>query len=485
MGRTGHMEYAIVDIETTGGYAAGSGITEIAILIHDGAAVVDRFVSLINPQRPIPLYIQAMTGITDEMVADSPTFDNLAAEIHGWLNGRVFIAHNVNFDYSFLKHHLEAAGYCWAAPKLCTVRISRKIKPGLPSYSLGRLCDALEITITNRHRAMGDAEATAILFSKLLEWDDDGVIVEMLKKTSKHQQLPPHLPKEAFDALPHSAGVYYFRDRGGKIIYVGKALDIRKRVMQHFIGHNPNPQRQHFLRHTHSISHEPCGTELMALLLEAVEIKRLWPIYNRALKRFEPKYALYTYEDHGGYLRLAIGKHGKHLQPIHVFHNQLDAMNLLHRLIREFDLLPEYCVFGIPAARSGTALTPVGNLLRDAETSPASHNVRVKQAVAHLTENLPSFALVDNGRNADEYGCIWVEQGCFYGMGYISRESDIRTPEDVKDALTRYDSNQYVMQLIYNYAEKHPSKIWKPSEATPAHTAAAGAAGYSPQSQAR
>ncbi len=480
MGRTGHMEYAIVDIETTGGYAAGSGITEIAILIHDGVGVVDRFTSLVNPQRPIPLYIQAMTGISDELVADSPTFGELAAEIHRWLDGRVFVAHNVNFDYSFLRHHLEETGYRWTAPKLCTVRMSRKIRPGLPSYSLGRLCDALGIAINNRHRALGDAEATAVLFGNLLEWDNGGIIAEMLKKTSKHQQLPPNLPKEAFDTLPHGAGVYYFRDRGGKIIYVGKALDIRKRVLQHFSGHNPNPQRQHFLRHIHSIAHEPCGSELMALLLEAVEIKRLWPVYNRALKRFEPKYALYTYEDHGGYLRLAVGKHGKHLQPIHVFHNQSDAMNLLHRLIREFDLLPAYCVFGIPAARSGTALVPNGDIARDtANVTPANHNVRVKQAIAHLTENLPSFALVDQGRDADEYGCIWVEQGRFYGMGYISRESDINTPEAVKESLTRYDSNQYVMQLIYGFAAKHPSKVWRPGQATPVHTAAAGEAGYS------
>src|SRR5690606_11918177 len=187
----------------------------------------------------------------------------------------------------------------------------RKLRPGLPSYSLGKLCSTLGIPLNDRHRAQGDAEATAILFGQLLHADDKGVLADMLKRSSKHQQLPPHLAREEFEALPHRAGVYYFRDKAGKVIYVGKARDIRKRVAQHFTGHSAQPQRQHFLRDIHAISCEPCGTELMALLLEAAEIQRLWPAHNRALKRFEPKYALYAYVDNGGYLRLAIGRYHK------------------------------------------------------------------------------------------------------------------------------------------------------------------------------
>ncbi|MGK6351127.1 exonuclease domain-containing protein [Parapedobacter sp. DT-150] len=463
-----HTQYAIVDIETTGGFAAGSGITEIAILIHDGCEVVDRFESLINPQCPIPVSIQAMTGITNELVADSPAFDELAGRIHEMLDGRIFVAHSVNFDYSFLKHHLAVSGYPFAAPKLCTVRMSRKIRPGLRSYSLGKLCDALGIPINHRHRAGGDAQATAILFGLLLNWDTQGVVAEMLKKTSKHQQLPPNLPKEQFDTLPHSAGVYYFRDQGGKVIYVGKAQDVRNRVAQHFNGHNPNPQRQHFLRHIHSITHERCGTELLALLLEAVEIKRLWPAYNRALKRFEPKYALYAYEDQRGFLRLAIGKHGKYHQSAHLFHRQLDAINLLHRLIREFELQPELCIFGVPTSRlSRWRINPASTANSAPAVSQAVHNQRVQLALSQLTQHLPTFAILDRGRDDDEISCIWVENGQFYGMGYISRHADIHSPEAVKESVTRYGSNHYMMQLIYDYAEKYPAKVWKPEMALP------------------
>jgi DNA polymerase-3 subunit epsilon len=351
------MSYAIVDIETTGGYASGSGITEIAILIHDGVSVTDRFETLLNPGLPIPLSIQSLTGIDPQMVADKPHFSEVADQVFRMLSGRTFIAHNVNFDYSFIKHYLQLAGYDYHAPKLCTVRLSRKIKPGLKSYSLGKLCDALGITIENRHRAGGDADATAILFSKLVAWDTEGHIREMLKKTSKEQQLPPNLSREDFLKLPDCPGVYYFKDATGKDIYVGKALNLKKRVGQHFTGHNTDPQRQHFLRNIHSIGFEPCGTELMALLLEAAEIKRLWPLYNRAMKRPEPRFALYTYEDGEGYLRLAIGKHGKYHQTVHVFNKESEGILMLRKLVIDYQLNPAKCAFQHGIARPGKMFT--------------------------------------------------------------------------------------------------------------------------------
>jgi DNA polymerase-3 subunit epsilon len=151
--------YAIVDIETTGSYASANGITEVAIHVFDGNKVVKKFESLINPLQPIPRYIQSFTGITDEMVASAPQFDEVAEDIFNILNENIFIAHNVNFDYSFLKSHLLRAGHDLKSKKLCTVRLSRRIFPGFPSYSLGNLCRSLEIDINNRHRAGGGSTA--------------------------------------------------------------------------------------------------------------------------------------------------------------------------------------------------------------------------------------------------------------------------------------------------------------------------------------
>ena len=187
--------YAIVDIETTGGYAAAHGITEISIHVFDGTQIIDKFESLINPGQPIPTYIQAMTGITDKMVKDAPRFEEIAGKVHSILQDKVFIAHNVNFDYSFVKAQLAESDLHLNTKKLCTIRLSRKILPGYPSYSLGKLCDSLGIQIRDRHRAGGDTEATVQLFRLLLEKDKEQHIQKSLLRNSKEQTLPPNVPK--------------------------------------------------------------------------------------------------------------------------------------------------------------------------------------------------------------------------------------------------------------------------------------------------
>jgi len=453
------MEFAIVDIETTGGYASGHGITEVAILIHDGIGVREQFSSLVNPGQSIPPAIQALTGIDDRMVSAMPSFQELAPGIAQLLEGRVFVAHNVNFDYSFIKHHMEQAGYPFHADRLCTVRLSRKIWPGLPSYSLDKLCRSLDISIEHRHRAAGDAQATAVLFSRILSLDTRGHVKAMLKRGSREMQLPPHLPKAMFDSLPHQPGVYYFQDQAGKVVYVGKAKDIRQRVSAHFTGQNPYPQRQHFLHDVHVIDYTVCGTELMAFLLESVEIRRLWPTYNRAMKHPEARFGLFCYEDQSGYLRLAIGRMKKNQHPVQVFYSQRSGVDTLHKLARKFALCPELCMLGPCNGPCGvhTGGVPGADRLRDRRPA-REYNDRVTEALSHLMLHLPSFAIVDEGRDEEERSCIWVDKGNFYGMGYIGPFNDLKG-EQIKETLTPYPGNQYMMQLIYDYAEKYPYKV--------------------------
>jgi DNA polymerase-3 subunit epsilon len=208
--------------------------------------------------------VQALTGITDEMVAGAPFFEEVAPFIHEWLKDCVFVAHNVNFDYSFLKHQLEACGLQLDCKKLCTIRLSRKIFPGIPSYSLGNLCQHLGISVENRHRAGGDADATVRLFETILQAGGLETIREMIKGRNREQYLPVNLPAEQVQQLPLSPGVYYFHDQKGKVIYVGKAKSLRHRVISHFSNNKPGRQKQEFLRNIYSISHEVTGTELMA-----------------------------------------------------------------------------------------------------------------------------------------------------------------------------------------------------------------------------
>lgn len=447
------QEYAIVDIETTGGNASGSRITEIAIIIHNGKEITERWETLVNPQQEIPPAIFALTGIDNKMVANAPIFDDISEKVLELLNDRVFVAHNVNFDYSFVRHQLQEAGFKWSARKLCTVRAARKIKPGLRSYSLGKLCNSLDIPLENAHRAGGDAAATAILFSNLLMWDEDDIIASMIKKTAQDQRLPPNLQPDDFNTLPEKPGVYYFYNEFKKAIYVGKAVNIKKRVGSHFTGHNINPQRQHFLRDIFSISYEVCATELMALLLECVEIKKLWPTYNRALKRFEYQYGLYEYEARNGYHYLAIGKLGKGQSCIESFNNIHMGINLLRGLSEKFNIDHRFCKYGIPESA----------IFQNSEIQELpdinSHNRQVELAIASLLDNRPTFAIMDKGRHTNERSCIWIEDGHFYGMGYIDSEIGFNDPSEIREYVTQYKSNQYMMQLIYSYAEKNPGKV--------------------------
>lgn len=452
------MLYAVVDIETTGGYASGNGITEIAILIHDGVSVINSFETLINPKQYIPDHIEALTGISNDMVEHAPVFSDVASEIYDLLQDKVFVAHNVNFDFSFIKHNLGEAGYDLQCNKLCTVRLSRKILPGHKSYSLGKLCVALKISLNNHHRAGGDAKATAELLSMLLQNDSEGLIPQSLKLKSREQVLPPNLPKSEIEKLPLNPGVYYFKDQKGKVIYIGKAKSLKKRVCSHFSGNNAGKQRQDFLKNIYSVDFEVCGTELMAFIMEATEIKRLWPENNRALKRYEQKYALYSFEDQKGYLRLGIDTFKKNMRALYSFNTILEGHHVLRILIKDHFLCEKLCY--IQKNRIACIGHEEGNCSGACvgkESAPA-YNVRVKYAIEQLKSMLPSFAVIDAGRTEDEQSCILVEQGKLYGMGYISQHVDVNAPDLLKSALKAYPSNDYIMHLILSHTELHPQK---------------------------
>ncbi len=447
--------YAIVDIETTGGHASGNGITEIAICIHNGKKVIERYSTLVNPGVYIPVYITALTGISNEMVENAPPFADVADDIYHLLNGKIFVAHNVNFDHSFVRHHLAAAGYDLQCSKLCTVRLGRKIMPGLPSYSLGKLCRHLGIGNESRHRAAGDAEATSQLFSLLVESDTQNHIQQALKQNSKEQTLPPHLPKQDVDALPYTPGVYYFHDEKGKVVYVGKAKNLKKRVCSHFTGNNIGPQRQEFLRNICHITFQVCGTELIAFVLEAVEIKRLWPKYNRSLKRFEQAYGMYVYEDQRGYLRLAVDKRKKLMNTVYTCNTLQEGRSLLLSLIENFDLCPKLCF--IQTAGPCTGING-GQCACEGHETVHNYNKKVNAAIDQLSDALPTFAIRDAGRTDDEHSCILVEKGRFYGMGYISHYFNVDSLQQLKSHLTPYPGNDYIRGMIAGYATKFPER---------------------------
>jgi DNA polymerase-3 subunit epsilon len=443
------MLYAIVDIETTGGHASANGITEVSVFVHDGQKVVKHFETLINPQQPIPSYITALTGINNPMVADAPPFDEIADVLFDILHDKVFIAHNVNFDYSFIRHHLKQSGYDLAVKKLCTVRLGRKVFPGLPSYSLGNLCRSLKISIENRHRAGGDAKATVKLFEYMLDNGAQVHIDQMLKRSSAEQWLPLNLEKAVIDRLPAKPGVYYFHNNKDKIIYVGKAVNLKKRVSGHFTHNDPDPKRQNFIRHIYKITYRQCATELEAIVLESTEIKRLWPRYNKSQKQPQQKYALYSFTDNGGYMRLAIDKKKKNIPFLYCFNLLNEGLVLLRKMTEEFELNAKLCFL------DKTAFTKKE---KEALEPPAIYNQRIKKALEALSEKLPTFVLVDDGITDEEKLCLLVERGSFWGMGYLPKSFPVSSSGELKNFLNPYADNDYIRHNLYSFAEANPHK---------------------------
>lgn len=439
--------YAIVDIETTGSHAQDNGITELAIVLHDGEKVEGRFSTLVNPLVAIPPYVVSLTGITNSMVATAPLFKDVAPNVHRLLQGRIFVAHNVNFDYSFIRYHLQAAGFEWQARKLCTLRLSRAAFPGLPKYGLGHICRSLEIPVYDRHRATGDADATTILLEKILAKGGEKMIKEFLKKEAREQILPPNLPPDHVRNLPLTPGVYYFHDAKGSIIYVGKAKSLRKRVVSHFTGLDTGKKRQSFLREIHSISFKECPTELTACILESVEIKRLWPVYNISQKNAEKLFGIYLFEDGKGYLRLAIDKKRKLLEPLVSFNVLSDAHRYLWKLVKEFELNAACCFLD----RS------VREIILAEE--PPAYNEKVRNAVQKMQSEKGSYAIIENCETSNDVSCILVEKGRFFGMGMLPEKANPFEIDHIRSHMTPYPENEVLKNMIRSYSDRYPTRV--------------------------
>jgi len=435
--------YAIVDVETTGSYASGNAITEIAICIHDGERPIEWFESLVRPDRSIPMYITGLTGITNEMVANAPTFAEIAPKIEELTRGKIFVAHHVHFDYTFVKSEFEFIGKAFNRNKLCTVRLSRKLIPGLPSYSLGRLCNHLDIEHTNAHRAMGDVKATVKLFEMLVGLDRQNYIQQVVKRNSGETILPAHLPKEQFEALPEEPGVYYFKDGRGKIIYIGKAANIKQRVRSHFSGNDNSQKIESFKRNIYAVSFRRTGSELVALLLEDSEIRKYWPRFNKAQKSPTRNYGIYRYEDMSGYYRLGVNRAPAANGALQTFGRLTDARNALSVLVEEYELCASLCGMGSFCERC----------LKDsvkccADQAPKKYNARVAKAVKQFQLGKKRCALLIPGRKADEKAVVLMDGDHYLGFGYLEGEINGRSFDEISQCIERHPESTTVRNIL-------------------------------------
>jgi DNA polymerase-3 subunit epsilon len=292
--------FAFVDLETTGTHAGGDRITEIGIVRvareHD-AVRVSEWSTLVNPQVPIPPAIQALTGITDRMVAGAPSFDAVAGDVDAQLHGCVFTAHNARFDYGFLKHAFARLGRAFTARVLCTVRLSRRLFPEGEGHGLDALIARHGLDVEARHRALGDARAIWSFVQKAYALLPPDTVDAAIKRILRIPSLPPQLAPDALDALPEAPGVYLFYGDNPLPLYIGKSVDLRERVGAHFTADWRTETDLRLSQEIRRIEHEETAGELGALLREAVLVKALMPAHNRALRRKDDAGVLTFRED--------------------------------------------------------------------------------------------------------------------------------------------------------------------------------------------
>ncbi len=443
--------YAIVDIETTGGKFNEEGITEIAIYRYDGHEIVDQFVSLVNPERPIQAFVVSLTGINNNMLRQAPKFYEVAKRIVEITQDAVLVAHNAQFDYRILRTEFDRLGYDFERKSLCTVELSKKLLPGHASYSLGKLVRALGIPLSDRHRAQGDAQATVKLFQLLLDRDVEKSIVQSSIRLDPKKQIEPKL-LELIEQAPSEVGVYYLRNQQGKLIYIGKSKNIKKRLTQHFTGQDRKSKKLQL--ETTDVQVERTGNELIALLKESDEIKIHKPLYNRSLRRSIFRYQLTHFVDDNGYINLKIEPSDKRKKAITTFTTFAQAKAVLFKITEHYQLCQK--LNGLYQSKEACFLHGIeqcNGACIQAEPA-AEYNKRVTEFLDKNRYQSNDLLIIDKGRHIEERSCILIEKGAFKGFGYYSLNFQVQNPEVLKSIIRPMQDNRDAQHIIQSYLRR-------------------------------
>lgn len=450
--------YAILDIETTGGKYNEEGITEIAIYRFDGHQVIDNFSSLVNPEREIQPFVVKLTGINNKMLRNAPKFYEIAKRIVEITENCIIVAHNATFDYRILQTEFKRLGFDFFRNTLCTVELSQQLIPDKESYSLGKLVRSLGIPVNERHRAVGDASATLKLFKYLLEKDTQKSIITASVKNNLTQFSQRHI--HMIDALPESLGVYYMHNKEGKIIYIGKHKNIKKRVNQHFTS---SKKRDILLqKKTHSVTYEETGNELIAELKEGEENLLNKPKYNNKeinRNKSNVKYGLISFINEKGYRCFEV-------KPIEIcdfflttFETIHQAQLFLYQITEEFQLCPKFQ--GLSQAKKNChnyTIHKCNGACIEEETTE-EYNARAESVLERYCLVNQSVAIIDKGRFTDEKSLVLVIDGQIKGYGFFNLNYQISQPEIIENLVTPIQHSLKNTHILHSYIRNKNVKI--------------------------
>lgn len=420
-----HM--ALVDCETTGGRAGRDRLTEVAVIQIDHGKVTGRWQTLLNPEVRIPPWIVALTGISQPMVSDAPTFADVAAELWEQLEGRVLVAHNARFDYGFIKEAFRRCGYDYLTRPLCSVRLCRQLFPEWRRYGLDAIIPRLNLAPGPRHRAMGDTVAILGILEHVTAVIDAEVITAACQRLQQRSSLPPQLSNEDIDQLPQQPGVYRFLGNEQQLLYVGKSVAIRSRVLSHFTPGQSSVRQLDKLSQVARIDYTITPSDFGAQLLENHQIKSLSPLLNRRQKRTRRLYQFELAADADGYEQLQL-VNADMQQPALIsrryglFRSRRQAEQALQRVAPVYGLCDR--LSGIETSGSGACfgyqLGRCNGACIGAE-SPAIYNLRIRSALTGFKNQAWPWAgairvIERAAHDHDEYCYHLVDQWIYQGV---------------------------------------------------------------------
>ena len=407
---------------------------------------------MVNPEIPIQPFVIKLTGINNEMLRSAPKFYEVAKRIIEITNDCVLVAHNTAFDYRILRTEFRRLGFDFNKQTLCTVELSQKLLPEQPSHSLGKLVRALGIPIADRHRASGDALATLKLFQLLLAKDTEKSIVKELIKKEILKGVTPKL-YSIIESVTSKTGVYYIHNEEGKIIYIGKSKNIKKRINQHFTGVDKKSikiQSQVF-----KVTFEETGSELIALLKESEEIKIHKPIFNRAQRKNLFNIALHAEEDKNGYLNLKLQKADGRKKEITSFTSMQEAKNTLFRITADYQLCQK--LTGLYDSNEACFQYKIkecdGACIY--EITPEVYNLRVSSFISKNTFEDQNMILKDKGRTIHERSAVLIENGIYKGYAFYDLNYQIQKIEILKNIIIPMQNNRDVRNIIQSQIRKN------------------------------
>ncbi|MFK7887751.1 MAG: exonuclease domain-containing protein [Gammaproteobacteria bacterium] len=448
---------AFVDLETTGSRAGFHRITEIAVICVQPEGTSESWTTLLNPGREIPLQISALTGIHDDMVADAPFFEDIARDLLERLSGHLFVAHNVRFDYGFLRSAFRALEMPFRPKKACTVQLSRQLYPEQRRHNLDALMQRHALTCEPRHRALTDARAIHEWSVKAAAELGQDAVHAAINDQLKGPSLPPHLAKTSVRELPDSSGVYRFIGAENALLYIGKSVNVRSRVLAHFSAANRDNKERRLFEQCHAVEATTTAGELGALLMEVVTIKRDRPLLNRRLRHQAEAYTLLLREDAAGYLNAAIDvltMPGELGESYGLYRQRSAAKKALDALIDEHNLCRKKLgresgagsCFGLQIGRCDGACTGA--------QSCVAWNMQLLNALGPRKITSWPFrgTVVITEKRGSALDLHVVDQWCYLGTAHHRRDVD-----DMAAAERQFDLDIY--QILNRFIGRRADKI--------------------------